>query len=61
VFDEAGTQLGELTEVFRVGESEVYRVNGPDGELLIPALRDVVRQIDLPGGRMVVHYETEDV
>lgn len=61
VFDEAGTRLGELTEVFRVGESEVYRVNGPEGELLIPALRDIVRQIDLPGGRMVVRYETEDV
>lgn len=61
VVDESGAELGTLVEVFRVGENEVYRVAGPVGETLLPALRDVVREIDLPGKRMVVHYETEDV
>jgi 16S rRNA processing protein RimM len=61
VFDEAGAELGELVEVFRVAENEVYRVVGPDGETLVPALREVVREIDLDGGRMVIRYETEDV
>jgi 16S rRNA processing protein RimM len=59
--DEAGRQLGEVVEIFRAGENEVYRIEGPDGELLVPALRDVVRSIDLPGRRMVVRYEAEEV
>jgi len=59
--DEAGSDLGQVVEVFRAGENEVYRIEGPDTELLIPALRDVVRSIDLPAGRMVVRYEAEEV
>jgi len=59
--DEAGSELGQVVEVFRAGENEVYRIEGPDTELLIPALRDVVRSIDLPAGRMVVRYEAEEV
>ena len=61
VTDESGEPLGKVEEVFRAGENEVYRVVGPDGELLIPALRDVVRKIDLATGEMVVRYEAEEV
>ncbi len=61
VVDEAGADLGKVVEIFRAGENEVYRIEGPPGELLIPALRDVVRAIDLESGRMVVHYEAEEV
>ena len=60
-FDESGNQLGQVVEVFRAGENEVYRIEGPSGELLVPALRDVVRSIDLESGRMVVRYEAEEV
>ena len=60
-FDEAGNELGQVVEVFRAGENEVYRIEGPSGELLVPALRDVVRSIDLGSGRMVVRYEAEGV
>jgi 16S rRNA processing protein RimM len=59
--DEAGSELGQVVEVFRAGENEVYRIEGPNGELLIPALREVVRSIDLAAGRMVVRYEAEEV
>jgi len=59
--DEAGSELGHVVEIFRAGENEVYRIEGPGGELLIPALRDVVRSIDLAAGRIVVRYEAEEV
>ena len=59
--DEAESELGEVVEIFRAGENEVYRIEGPKGELLIPALRDVVRSIDLAARRMVVRYEAEEV
>ena len=61
VADEDGVELGQVVEVFRAGENEVYRIEGLSGELLVPALREVVRSIDLPAGRMVVRYETEEV
>jgi 16S rRNA processing protein RimM len=62
VVDEASTPLGELVEVFRAGENEVYRVLREDGgELLLPAVRDVIRDIDIAAGRMVVRYEIEEV
>src|SRR5262245_4472072 len=49
-----GAQVGELVEVFRAGGNEVYRVVGPAGERLVPALRSVVRRIDVDAGVMVV-------
>ena len=62
VIDETGGELGTLVEIFRAGENEVYRVEA-DGrpELLLPALRDVVREIDLAAGTMTVRYEPEEV
>ena len=61
VSDEEGQAMGSVVEVFRAGENEVYRIEGPQGELLIPALRDVVRAIDLEAGRMTVRWEPEEV
>jgi 16S rRNA processing protein RimM len=62
VVDEASAPIGELVEVFRAGENEVYRVLREDGgELLLPAVRDVIREIDLAAGRMIVRYEIEEV
>ena len=50
----AGAEVGELVEVFRAGGNEVYRVVGPGGERLVPALRAIVREIDLERGVMIV-------
>jgi 16S rRNA processing protein RimM len=61
VCDEAGTPLGRVVEVFRAGENEVYCIEGPGGELLVPALRDVVREIDVAGGSMTIRWEPEEV
>jgi len=49
-----GTPVGELVEIFRAGGNEVYRVAGAGGERLVPALRSVVRRIDLAAGLMVI-------
>jgi 16S rRNA processing protein RimM len=49
-----GAVVGELVEVFRAGGNEVYRVVGPAGERLVPALRAVVLAIDLGARRMVI-------
>jgi 16S rRNA processing protein RimM len=54
VEDETGETLGKLTEVLSTGSNDVYVVRGERGELLLPALDDVVREVDVAGGRMVV-------
>lgn len=52
---EDGTWLGQVSEVLETGANDVYVVIGPLGEVLLPAMEEVIRQVDLPGGRMVVH------
>jgi 16S rRNA processing protein RimM len=54
VFDPRGARLGRLEEVLEYPANDVYRVEGPAGEILIPAIRAVVREIDLEAARMVV-------
>jgi 16S rRNA processing protein RimM len=45
-----GSELGTITEVLQPGANDVYVVKGPGGEYLIPAIGDVVGEIDLAAG-----------
>jgi len=47
-------ELGILKEIIETGSNDVYVVQGKDKEFLIPALEDVVRNIDLEAGTMTV-------
>jgi 16S rRNA processing protein RimM len=49
-----GDHLGSVTDVLGTPENDVYVVNGPYGEVLIPAVDDVVRQVDLGAGVITV-------
>lgn len=49
-----GEKLGRVAEILFTGANDVYVVQGPEGELLLPALRKVVLEVDLEAGRMVV-------
>ncbi len=55
VTTQAGEELGNVAEVFRVGQSEVYVVRGgPRGEVLVPAVEAIVRELDPRNKRIVV-------
>jgi 16S rRNA processing protein RimM len=54
VIDENGADLGRLADILRTGSNDVFVVRGPRGELLLPATDDVVKSVDLDGGRVVV-------
>jgi 16S rRNA processing protein RimM len=54
VYTEDGAPVGVIEEVLFTGSNAVYVTQGPLGEVLIPALRDVVLEVDLEGGRMIV-------
>ena len=50
----SGERLGLVADVLSTGSADVYLVRGEQGELLLPAIEDVVREIDVAGGRLVV-------
>ncbi len=49
-----GDLLGELMEVMWTGANEVYIVRGERGEILIPAIAQVVQEVDMEQGIMRV-------
>lgn len=55
VWTEEGEYLGEVDHIIYTGANDVYVVQGPRGEVLLPAIDEVIREIDLEGGRMTVH------
>lgn len=58
--DPAGAELGTLSEVLRAGETDVLVVDRPSGgQLLVPAIASVVREVDVPGGRIVIAPQEE--
>ncbi|ADL07830.1 ribosome maturation factor RimM [Thermosediminibacter oceani] len=53
--EEDGELLGRVRDVLKTGANDVYVVDLKGGrELLLPAIRDVVRKIDLENNKMVV-------
>jgi len=48
-----GESLGEITEILTTSSTDTYVVNGARGEILIPAIEDVVRYIDLDKGYLL--------
>ncbi|MCY3657278.1 MAG: ribosome maturation factor RimM [Chloroflexi bacterium] len=55
VVSAAGERLGRLAEVLRTGANDVYIVRRKgERDLLLPAIGDVIAEVDLDGGRMVV-------
>jgi 16S rRNA processing protein RimM len=50
----AGDDLGRVTEILYTGANDVYVVRSGSQEILVPAVEDVVLEVDLSGGRLVV-------
>lgn len=56
VVTDQGEDLGTLREVLVTGSNDVYVVRSPSGqEILLPAISQVIKQVDLPASRMLVH------
>jgi 16S rRNA processing protein RimM len=49
-----GGLLGKLESIIETGANDVYVVRGPEGEVLIPATREVIERVDVEIGRMTV-------
>jgi len=54
VWTTQGELLGSITEIITTGSNDNYVVRGAKGEILIPAIEDVVKSIDLDKGCLVI-------
>ena len=54
VVTESGEVLGHIKDIIRTGANDVYVVPNPHGEILVPAIADVVKGVDLEARRMVI-------
>ena len=50
----AGQELGILQGVIETGSNDVYVVAYASGEILIPAIAEVILEVDLREGRMII-------
>ena len=51
---ENGAPIGRIREIIHTLANDVWAATGPLGEVLIPALKDVVVEVDLEARRVVV-------
>lgn len=54
-----GEVLGKVDEILETGSNDVYVVHGPRGEVLIPAIKQVIKSVDLAKGVMTVELMPE--
>ncbi|HKP51747.1 MAG TPA: ribosome maturation factor RimM [Chloroflexia bacterium] len=59
VYDTSGEYVGKIDEIITSAANDVYVVRGPGvtdltGELLVPAIKAVVKRVDVAGGKMVI-------
>ena len=54
VYTMAGDRLGILEEVILTGANDVYEVRDGEKTILLPAISDVIKCIDLESGRIIV-------
>ena len=56
VVSDEGTELGVMTDVIETGANDVYVVKNSEGEeILFPAIKDCVKEVDLENGIITLH------
>jgi 16S rRNA processing protein RimM len=54
VYTTGGRHLGAISDILETGSNDVYVVHADSQEVLIPALADVVQEVDLEHRRLIV-------
>jgi len=55
VFSENGDWLGTIEGIFQTGSNDVFVCSGGPREILLPAIEEVIRKVDVQGKTMIVH------
>ena len=56
VCTEDGNQFGTLKDVIETGANDVYVIESAEhGEVLVPAIKECIRSVDIEKGQMMIH------
>ena len=56
VENEEGKKLGSLVDIFNTGSNDIYVIKNELGkQILLPAIKDVIKKIDMEKRKMTVH------
>lgn len=55
VYQDTGKYLGKIEEIFSTGSNDVYIVKDGGKEILLPATKEVIKEIDLANHKMIIH------
>lgn len=56
VYTDEGNLLGNLEDIFNTGSNDIYVVKDELGkQILLPAISDVIKQIDIDNKKIIVH------
>lgn len=56
VFTDDGKEFGTMREVLETGANDVYIIDSKEhGEVLVPAIKQCILEVDIEGGKMVIH------
>lgn len=56
VYTDEQILLGTLEDIFNTGSNDIYVVKDEKGkQILLPAIQDVIKQIDIENKKMIVH------
>ena len=55
VFLDDGSLFGRIKDVLETGANDVYIVQTQEKEVLIPAIKDCILQVDVESNKMVIH------
>ena len=59
VNNEEGDKLGILSDIIQTGSNDVYVIKSDKGELLAPAIKDVVKKIDIDNKTITIKPQEE--
>lgn len=56
VYTDEDKLLGKVDYIYNTGSNDIYIVKNEQGkEILLPAIKDVLKQVDLENGKIIVH------
>ena len=56
VTTDEGEDFGVLKDVMATGANDVYVIDHPSaGEVLVPAIKECILEVDIPGRKMKIH------
>ena len=55
VYTEEGTLLGKVKDIYNTGANDIYSIETESKEVLLPAIKEVIKQIDIENKKIIVH------